>query len=233
MKALILASGLGKRLLPLTNDSPKALVMVKGKPLLGRILNCLVKAGINDVVITTGHLEGKIREYVKNSYPDLKVEFVVNPQYETTNYIYSMWLAREFLKEDDIIYLHSDIYFDPELLKKVINFSESGVLIKKGFVSKKDFNARVEKGQIKEIAVKVAGKAAGFCLPLYKMLKEDFGIWIRKIDEYVKNNEVGCYAEKALNEVMEEMILRPVYFKKEYALEIDDYNDLKIAEALT
>ena len=87
-QALILASGIGIRLLPLTDNIPKCLIEVKGKTLLGRIIDSLLENNINDIIITTGHLEEKIKEFIKKEYPQIKVEFVFNPKYGTTNYIY-------------------------------------------------------------------------------------------------------------------------------------------------
>ncbi|MBI2452633.1 MAG: NTP transferase domain-containing protein, partial [Parcubacteria group bacterium] len=95
MKAVILASGIGSRLRPFTNENPKTLVQVRGKELLSRILDTLLEHNITDIVFTTGHMEKNLKAFMEERYPSLHPVYVRNPDYETTNYIYSMWLARD------------------------------------------------------------------------------------------------------------------------------------------
>ena len=64
MKALIFAAGLGTRLKPLTDTMPKALVPVGGKPLLRHVLDKLIAAGYDDIVINVHHFADQIRDYV-------------------------------------------------------------------------------------------------------------------------------------------------------------------------
>ena len=120
MKAIILASGEGKRLRPLTDNLPKPLIKIGDKTILGHQLDNLIRCHIRDIIITTGPFEDKIKEYVKEKYPDLEVSYVNNPKYETTNYIYSMWLTKGLI-DDDIILLHGDLVFEEKLLEKLIN----------------------------------------------------------------------------------------------------------------
>lgn len=62
--AIILAAGLGTRMRPLTNDNPKPLIPVNGKPLIEHCLNWLEEAGINEVVINTSYLADKLEAYL-------------------------------------------------------------------------------------------------------------------------------------------------------------------------
>ena len=78
MKALIPAAGMATRLRPLTNDRPKCLLPIGERPLLGRALDALAGAGINEVVICTGYLAEQIRAYVTGNYPRMSVTFIHN-----------------------------------------------------------------------------------------------------------------------------------------------------------
>lgn len=233
MKALILASGKGSRLKPLTDNTSKSLVKINGKTLLERIIDSLVSEKVNEIIITTGFLGEKIEKFVKEKYPLLKVSFVLNSKYETTNYIYSMWLAKDFLKDNDILYFHSDVFFDTRLLEPLIKSTSSSCLINSDVHSEKDFNARIEDGKIKEINVKLTDVSTKFCLPIYKLLKNDFQIWIENIDKFIGSDKCTCYAEIALNEVLNDINLIPSYFNKEIGMEIDDFDDLAYAEKLS
>jgi len=232
MKALILAGGLGTRLRPLTEQTPKCLVKVGGKEILGRIIDSLLENNINEFVILTGYGELKLKKYIKNHYPSINPVYVFNNLYENTNikYIYAMWLARKYLN-DDIIYIHSDAFYDPIIINKLVNINNSAVPVNRVFVSSKDFNAKVKDHKVVEIGVNVKGDDSGFCLPVYKLNKSDFSLWMKKITEYVSDNNMNCYAENALNEILPKMNVLPFYYEDFVAMEIDDFEDLQIAES--
>lgn len=234
MRALILVGGLSTRLMPLSKELPKSLVEVGGRTLLARIIDSLTRYGVNDVIFLTGYLGDKVESFVKETYPDLKTVFVPDPPEKDpeARYIYSMAKARDALLGRDILYLHGDLFFDAILTKKLLDFPNSAALVKKNFISPKDFNARVENGLITKIGVHVFDDNAGFCLPFYKFLGDDFTIWMDEIVKFVEVRRWSCYAEDALNKVLDKIKLYPVYFDKEYGMEIDDFEDLKNAEKL-
>src|SRR5688572_29897663 len=120
MQALILAAGLGLRLGELTRDRTKAMVEVDGKTLIERALDTLAGAGIRDVAIVIGHAADSLKRFVGTSYKGLHVTYLENPEYRTTNNIYSLWLAREFLARDDTVLLESDLIFEPRLLEGLV-----------------------------------------------------------------------------------------------------------------
>jgi len=75
IKAIIPVAGFGTRLRPHTHTTPKALLNVAGKPILGHILDQVREAGINDVVLVLGYLGSEIRKYVEKEYEDMNFEF--------------------------------------------------------------------------------------------------------------------------------------------------------------
>lgn len=121
MKAVILAAGIASRLRPLTNHTPKCLLKVGDKCLLERAINGLIANNIRHIIIVTGYLQEQIVSFVNGNYPDLTVEFIYNEEYASTNNIYSLWLAKNSIKNDTIILLDSDILFDPLVVKAVID----------------------------------------------------------------------------------------------------------------
>ena len=231
MKAIILASGSGKRLRPLTNEIPKPLVKVGELSILERIINSLIKNNLKDIVITTGPFEEKIKELIKNKYSELNVEYVKNPIFNKTNYIYSLWLTKDIVKNHDVILIHGDMFFDPELMKRIVESDKSFALIKSSEeVPEKDFKARVKNGLIEEIGVNVFGEGARFCAPIYKILKKDFEIWLNQIEVFVKEGNVNVYAENALNMITDRIKFYPAYYDEDFCMEIDDFEDLEKAK---
>ena len=93
MTALILASGVGSRMGALTAQRPKCMTpLPDGETIISRQLRQLTAAGISRIVITTGALAGVLKDYVVSLNTGAEIVFVHNPDYESTNYIYSMYL---------------------------------------------------------------------------------------------------------------------------------------------
>lgn len=121
MKAVILAAGIASRLRPLTDHKPKCLLEIGNKCLLERAITGLTVNGIREIVIVTGYLQEQIISFVKEKFPEIKVEFIYNEKYASTNNIYSLWLAKERVLTHEVLLLDSDILFDPALVKALLD----------------------------------------------------------------------------------------------------------------
>lgn len=128
MKAIILAAGIASRLRPLTENTPKCLLEIGGKCLLERAIGALEGNGIRDILIVTGYLQEQIIAFVGKKFPELTVEFIYNEKYASTNNIYSLWLTKEKVGTEDVLLLDSDILFDPDLLKTLLQFPDPDCL---------------------------------------------------------------------------------------------------------
>ena len=115
MRAVILAAGAGTRLNPLTNGYPKCLVDVGGKLLIDYQLEALSKAGVDDIAMVVGFEAEQIRRYCGTS-----VRYIDNPDYATTNSIYSLHLAAAEFDTDTFLF-NCDIVFHPEMLTRMLD----------------------------------------------------------------------------------------------------------------
>ena len=114
---IIPAAGMGNRLGKFTKDKPKCLVEVNGTPMLTRLLDSLELAGFENVIIITGYKSEMLEEYVSDYTGSLKIATVHNPKYDSTNNIYSVWLALSLLEDTDSFTLvESDLIFDFSIL---------------------------------------------------------------------------------------------------------------------
>ena len=120
MQILIPAAGMGKRLGLETSDKTKAMVKVNGKTLIERCLDSVVMHPINRVILVVGYEKEKLKSFLGNSYKGVDILYVENNDYATTNNIYSVFLAKDYLKEDDTILIESDLIFEPDILKMLI-----------------------------------------------------------------------------------------------------------------
>lgn len=236
MKALILNSGLGSRMGVLTSEHPKCMTEISSKEtILSHQLKLLVDVGIEEVVMTTGYYDHILVNYCLSLELPLHYTFVNNPLYKSTNYIYSIYCAREHLIDDDILLMHGDLVFEYEVLDKVLKSDKSCMTVSSTVaLPEKDFKAVVEKERIVSIGIDCFNNAIA-AQPLYKINLEDWKFWLEKIEAYCENGNIKCYAENAFNEVSEFCKIYPLDIKKLLCNEIDNSEDLakvsdKIAE---
>jgi glucose-1-phosphate thymidylyltransferase len=113
MRAIIPVAGIGTRLRPHTFTTPKVLLNVAGKPILGHILDSLVDIGVDKSTIVTGYMGDRVIEYVTKRYPKLDVTFV--HQEEALGLGHAIWTARNTFNDEPLIIILGDTIFDVNL----------------------------------------------------------------------------------------------------------------------
>ncbi len=233
MKAVILNSGEGKRMDELTDEKPKCMVKLNEETILARQLRLLSDFGVKDVIITTGPFEEKLRKHAE-AVSDLNFEFVYNPEYGSTNYIYSLYLVDDIVGKENVLLLHGDLCFEREVLNKLVGDGNTGLINTDEDSPKKDFDAQVVDGLVKEIGVDLDYKDKVGFMPFYHLSNTDFAKWIRSIEEFVDEGELRVYAEDALNPLLEseEVRIKGVDFSDNFCMEIDTQKDLGRAKEI-
>ena len=232
MKALILNSGLGQRMGVLTSEHPKCMTEIDGnETILSRQLRMLSDAGINEVVMTTGLFDSVLVNYCNSLELPIRYTFVKNEKYAETNYIYSIYMAKEYLKDSDIVMMHGDLVFENSVLEKTITSERSCMTVSTTMeLPEKDFKAVVKENRITAVGIEFFNDAVA-AQPLYMLKKEDFGLWLEKIEEYCENGKVSCYAENAFNEISDKCSIYPLDVERELCCEIDTPDDLAVVSA--
>jgi histidinol-phosphate/aromatic aminotransferase/cobyric acid decarboxylase-like protein/choline kinase len=119
MQAIILAAGMGKRLKNLTGDVTKCMVKVNGVTMIERMLSQLDSLDLSRVVVVAGYKAEKLKEFISTLRVKTPIQYVENQIYDKTNNIYSLYLAREYLRQEDTLLLESDLIFDDCVLKSL------------------------------------------------------------------------------------------------------------------
>jgi choline kinase len=132
VKALILAAGAGSRLSPLTDVRPKCMVEVSGQAMLLRCLSQLEAAGVDRAAIAVGYLEQVIRDAIGDRFGRMRVEYVSNPDYATTNNLYTLFLTKPVI-DDDILLVEGDLLFDDALFPTLLATSDPEVAVVDAF----------------------------------------------------------------------------------------------------
>ena len=209
MKAIILAAGVASRMRPLTDDAPKCLLPVGKKSILERTIDNLMINGINELIIVTGYLEQMIRDFVADHYPSLRVNFIYNEKYETTNNVYSLWLARHLISGSDIILMDSDIIFDQRIVALLMHPQGMNRLAVRfeDNLGEEEMKVLVSKDQrIMQISKQIdPQKAAGESMGMAKFDGEFVRVLLNIIENrIVDRGLVNDFYEAAFQEALEE-----------------------------
>lgn len=219
-RAIFLAAGFGSRLVPITLNTPKPLVLVNGKRIIETLLDAVVKAEIEEIYIITGYLSEQF-EILKKKYPQIK--FVENNMYNEANNISSAYLVRNLIKNAYV--LESDLYlYNPKLIRKYEYHSNFlGYYVDRS----DDWCIEVKNGIITK--EKVGG------INCYQMVgisyyDENDGVNIKKDMEEVFKSPGG--KEKYWEQVILDICKKNynIYLRecqKEDIIEIDTFNELK------
>ena len=224
MRALILNSGVGRRMGALTEHQPKCMTPVGcGHTIVSWQLELLRRVGVTDIVMTTGPFPGLLEQHTQ--MPGIR--YVHNPCFQETNYIYSMYLARELL-DDDVLLLHGDLVLEESVLRELAASAHSAVALEAGAaLPEKDFKARLAEGRVTEIGVGIFGADCAASQPAYKLLRADMRLWLEAIVDFCRRGETGVYAEDALNTVLDRIRLEPLPLGGRLCREVDCQEDLE------
>lgn len=226
MKAVIFNSGYGNRMGEFTKNHHKSMVPLKdGETIFHRQIRLLSLEGVRDFIVTTGPFEDQLKAEAAD-FPELNFTFVRNEIFDKTNYIYSMYLAREYMN-DDLLFLHGDLVFNRRLVRDVLASEEKNtatVNFKKA-LPEKDFKGRIKDGKVLEVSIHIFDEDCYAFQPFYKMDKATASAWIGKVVEFIHKGEDKCYAENALNEIFPALNVRAFSYENYYIDEIDNLDD--------
>lgn len=198
--------------------------------ILSRQLKQIAEAGIEEVVITTGYYDGVLVNYCNSLDLPLHFTFVKNPIYDKTNYIYSIYCAREYL-DDDIILMHGDLVFENEVFDRVVTSSVSCMTVSSTMpLPEKDFKAVVKDGMVMKVGVEFFNEAME-AQALYMLNKVDWKVWLEKIIEFCETEKTKVYAENALNELNGAANIHALDVENLLCSEIDNPEDLAVVTA--
>jgi histidinol-phosphate/aromatic aminotransferase/cobyric acid decarboxylase-like protein/choline kinase len=120
MQAIILAAGMGNRLGKHTKNKTKCMLKINNKTLIEHTLDKLNNLKIKKVIIVVGHKKENLIEHIGYNYKNIIVEYIENKIFHKTNNIYSLFLAKDKMSEDDTILLESDLIFEEIILQRLL-----------------------------------------------------------------------------------------------------------------
>ena len=246
MQAIILAAGMGKRLGDLTQNNTKCMVKVNGVTLIERLLRQLEKVRtpepLSKIVIVTGYEGKKLQEFVSTLGITCPVEYVDNPIYATTNNIYSLYLAKDYLLAEDSLLFESDLIFEDSVIDCIVQNSYPSLALVDKFESWMDGTVVTldEEDNIKRF---IPGSKFSYeateeyykTVNIYKFSKEfscsHYVPFLAAYSKALGNNE---YYEQVLRVIalLDKPEIKALRLNGEAWYEIDDVQDLDIAESM-
>ena len=235
MRVIILAAGKGSRLQPATDATPKTLLEVAGKPMLGHILDAVRAVPIDEVIICCGYLQEQIRAYCQQAAADLTVRFVENLAYVHTNNMYSLYLCRDYF-DDDCVVMNADLVFDAGVLAKLLSVSGSAIAVAAGVYGEEAMKITVQGSHVTSISKQTPGRLAyGSSVDVYKFTQADMDVLLGIMRRYIEDEQASnMWTEVAIDAALVERVIRmvPVNVEAYRWFEIDTIEDLSRAEVL-
>jgi len=230
MKALICTAGEGKRLRPLTNDKPKSLIGVGGKTILEHMLDNLSMAGINEVILIVGYNAESVMEKIGSQYKNCKIKYYINKDYNKTDNMFSLWMARQDI-EEGIIFLNADVIFNFQILKILLSSPHPNAVAvdEKIQIGEDSMKVKIIDGKVKQISKKVE-KGDAWAIGIYKLSPDGAKKYYQAIEDLLGQGLQGASFVKPLEMISSFLDINVVNIGEFPWVEIDDFNDLQEAK---
>ena len=232
MKALILAAGLGTRLAPLTNEIPKSLVKVNGKPILFKQIENLLENNVTDITIISGYKGDCLFKSVKEKWPNINI--IENKDYQNTNNMYSAYMGIKNIGICDMIMMNADVFFDSSVISTLLKFSCNNAIVTDiGNYNIESMKVTTKEDRIISISKEITKEdALGSSIDVYKFSSTATKAFFEKCEEYIfKNKELKKWSEVALNDILKDISFKACPLVGRW-YEIDNLEDLHAAELL-
>jgi histidinol-phosphate/aromatic aminotransferase/cobyric acid decarboxylase-like protein/choline kinase len=242
MQAVILAAGMGNRLGKYTKNNTKCMLPINGRTLIERALDALDQGGIRKCVIVAGYQKDNLMGFIGARYKQVAVTYVSNDIYHKTNNIYSLYLAKNHLEQDDTLLLESDLIFENALITDVLNNPEPTLAVVAPYeawmdgtmalVSKENLVTQLIPRRLFDYQQKDSYYKT---VNIYKFSKTFLRqVYIPFLEAYTKAMGTNEYYEQVLRVIatLDKHDLKALIIKNRKWYEIDDVQDKDIAETL-
>ena len=234
MKAVILAAGQGTRIRAVHGEHPKCLIEVDDKTILDYQIEALSMAGVDQIAIAVGYEKEQIIRHVRARYLRLgpTIDFIENPVFAITNNIYSLWLAREWIRGESFVCLNADVIFDPQILNSALRADAPVSMIVDPEWRDETMKVIISNGRVIRMSKKISKKE--FSATYIGITVFDHAIqeqFFRKIHNLIVAGRVNEFFNAAVQELADEGV--QIGFTTTAGLpwaEIDDPFDLTFAQ---
>jgi histidinol-phosphate/aromatic aminotransferase/cobyric acid decarboxylase-like protein/choline kinase len=242
MQAIILAAGMGNRLGKYTKNNTKCMLPINGKTLAERALDALDDAGIRKCIFVEKKKKENVIAFLGDRYKNVDITYVQNDIYDKTNNIYSLYLAKDYLVQDDTLLLESDLIFENRLISDMIACNEPTIAAVARFEAWMDGTV-VQLTDNKDIAAFIPKKLFKFnekdsyykTVNIYKFSRNfSLNTYVPFLEAYSRTMGNNEYYEQVLRVIatLDKCELKAFVLTGQKWYEIDDAQDKNIAETI-
>ena len=234
MKAFILAAGVSRRLYPHTYNTPKCLLDVGGKPIINYQLEALLDLGVKDISIVIGYHREILIQHLKDNFPTLNFNFIINHHYFETNTAYSVYIGKEVLNENHIL-MNADVVYPKELLNKLIDTKHKTALAVDIKSCGREEVKVIDGGSDKIAAIGkelIETQCLGEFIGVAKLSKDFCNLFSNSLEDLIDSGGVNDYFEAAIQPILKKIDIYYVDVSEFPCMEIDFIEDLEMARSL-
>lgn len=211
--AIILAAGRGSRLKELSLENPKPMTVVHDDTIIENLIKSLIASNISKIVVVIGYMADKLQLHIEQKFIDkANFIFINNSIFDSTNNIYSLWLAREYMINGFYLF-EADVYCDTSIIQQLVECDDPDIMLidkytdqMDGTIVALDNNGKVtnmflKKNQNDQFDYSDKYKTINFYRVSSKFAEEYF---LPKLDEHIHGKDVGSYYEQIIKEAVDD-----------------------------
>lgn len=235
MIAVILAAGMGQRLMPLTRDKPKTLLEINKTTIIERIvINCLNNQ-IKEYLVVVGHNKEKVAkecDRLAQKY-DITFSVVENQDYNKTNTGVSTYLAVQKLKNKDFLIINGDNVFDEKIIENLLKSKSTAMIIDNyKQLNKESFKISIEGSTIKDMGKQIdIESSSGEFIGISKVASADVELFGQILSKLTQEDPQQYYDIAYVN-LSRKSKVDFVYTNGLKWTEIDDIDDFNYAKSV-
>jgi choline kinase len=211
--AIILAAGRGSRLKELSLENPKPMTVVSDATIIENLIRSLIASNIQKIVVVIGYMAHKLQDHIEQKFKsEADFIFVKNEIFDRTNNIYSLWLAREYMRLGFYLF-EADVYCDTSIVQQLVDCDHQDIMLIDKYLNKMDgtvvtldsdgtiTNMILKKDQKNQFDYNDKYKTINFYRISAKFVSDYF---LSKLNEHIQGKDVGSYYEQIIKEAVDE-----------------------------
>lgn len=231
---VVLAAGTGSRLHPLTVETPKCLIPVGGRPILGILLQQIIESSQQDVRIhiVSGHLSEKVKDFLVSQ----DINLIVNREYTATNNMYSLSLTFSHLEPTrELVVVNGDCIYNASIVDTIVSYPKSVIAIDSSVYYTESMKVFVHNGFVRAISKQLTPSRDIYTsIDLYKFSTDVKCKLMETVNAFIARKDLTQWTEVAINQLVQDKTIGLHVFDiagKNWA-EIDTLEDLERASKL-
>lgn len=234
MKAVICAAGDSKRMGKITTPIPKPLLPFGKNLIIENLLEAIAVEPVNEIIILTGYLSNQIKDKIGNNFKGIPVSYVLNPLYNSTNNMYSIYLVKDIVKED-MLFASGDVYVDATVGHKFIqNSQKNSILVddnQKYFDLRDPVKVAIAGNKITAIDKKLPkNRVSGVAIGMYKLSVALSHEYFKIAEDFIRKGNLQYGYIEPIKVMIKKNKIEPFFIGKGNWFDIDtpeEYNKAK------